>query len=412
MASLVKRPNGHFWIQYKAHTGRRQTIRLGKIPREFAEETKLRIERLIVCCKFGAPPDPVTIAWMDQIGRQLRDRLVELELIKQSGYVTLGQLISDFKSSLDVKPSTYCNINRACISLSSFFGESILLGDLTEASAKEFRSWLSKSGGDKGGPLAKTTVSRRCRRAKQVFQYAIEKRWLARSPFAVLKGGNEVNRDRDFFVDIKLICKVLEETPSISMQAIIILVRFGALRCPSEVLPMNWSQVNWDKGTILIHSPKTAHHDDKGYRTIPLFPEIREVLEVLWDEAKQNEPLLFPGKQVTGTAITNELRKACWSAGHALWPKPWQNMRATRVTELMQLYPVNVVANWLGHSPNVALKHYAQIVKEHRAEEICHGESVLHSVFSPRKTRSSCDLNGDNVVSSIYTAETEIRPKS
>lgn len=82
-------------------------------------------------------------------------------------------------------------------------------------------------------------------------------------------------------------------------------------------------------------------------------------------------------RQVTGTALTNELRRACWSAGHAIWPKPWQNMRATRETELLQKFPLHVVAGWLGHSPNVALKHYAQIVKEHHAQAVGMGESVF-----------------------------------
>ena len=31
MASLIKRPNGHFWIQYKAPGSTRKTIRLGPV---------------------------------------------------------------------------------------------------------------------------------------------------------------------------------------------------------------------------------------------------------------------------------------------------------------------------------------------------------------------------------------------
>ena len=31
-----------------------------------------------------------------------------------------------------------------------------------------------------------------------------------------------------------------------------------------------------------------------------------------------------------------------------LWQKPWQNMRATRETELLQSFPIHEVANRLG----------------------------------------------------------------
>src|SRR5262249_42219374 len=48
-------------------------------------------------------------------------------------------------------------------------------------------------------------------------------------------------------------------------------------------------------------------------------------------------------------------------AGLKPWPKLFQNMRATRETELAQDYPLHVVCEWIGNSKAVATKHYLQV---------------------------------------------------
>ena len=50
------------------------------------------------------------------------------------------------------------------------------------------------------------------------------------------------------------------------------------------------------------------------------------------------------------------------------WPKLWQNMRASRETELTKSFPSHVVAGWAGHSVAVANKHNVQITEDHFAK--------------------------------------------
>jgi len=65
------------------------------------------------------------------------------------------------------------------------------------------------------------------------------------------------------------------------------------------------------------------------------------------------------------------------------WLKPFQNMRSTRETELMETYPAHVVVAWIGNSEVVARKHYLQVTDEHfqRATD----QKVAHQVA--HKTR-------------------------
>jgi hypothetical protein len=42
----------------------------------------------------------------------------------------------------------------------------------------------------------------------------------------------------------------------------------------------------------------------------------------------------------------------------SIWPKLWQNLRASRETELLCRFCIKDVCNWLGNTPAVELKHY------------------------------------------------------
>jgi integrase len=67
---------------------------------------------------------------------------------------------------------------------------------------------------------------------------------------------------------------------------IITLARYGKLRCPSDVLSLQWQHVDWDQRRIRVPSPKTEHQG-KESRMIPMFPELRTALEEAWELAPE-----------------------------------------------------------------------------------------------------------------------------
>ena len=46
-------------------------------------------------------------------------------------------------------------------------------------------------------------------------------------------------------------------------------------------------------------------------------------------------------------------------------PRLFHNLRASRETELVEIYPVQVVTSWLGNTPSVAMRHYLMTTDEH-----------------------------------------------
>ena len=123
------------------------------------------------------------------------------------------------------------------------------------------------------------------------------------------------------------------------------------LRCPSEVLFLRWQDFDWATGRIVVTSPKTEHHAGKAQRTIPLFSELRPFLTEAFEIAPVGAIYV----------VDERFRKG------AIGPNGWQNanLRASRETELVELYPVQAVTGWLGNSPSVAMRHYLMTTDEH-----------------------------------------------
>jgi integrase len=63
--------------------------------------------------------------------------------------------------------------------------------------------------------------------------------------------------------------------------------------------------------------------------------------------------------------LRSELIKLIRRAGLAVWPRVFHNLRSSRETELLETFPVHVVAEWMGHDAKICIKHYAQVTEQH-----------------------------------------------
>ncbi|NMC20085.1 MAG: tyrosine-type recombinase/integrase, partial [Thermogutta sp.] len=112
---------------------------------------------------------------------------------------------------------------------------------------------------------------------------AVDRELLPRNPFAKLTESVGHDKARDAFVTVEDARKVLEACPDAEWRVLFALARWGALRIPSEIVALTWSDIDWERGRLRVRSPKTEHHAGRGERIIPLFPELRQALEELWD---------------------------------------------------------------------------------------------------------------------------------
>lgn len=98
--------------------------------------------------------------------------------------------------------------------------------------------------------------------------------------------------------------------------------------------------------------------EDKGSRTIPLFPELRTALDEAWEVAEPGAEFVITRYRQANINLRTQLERIIEKAGVELWPKLFQNLRACRATELAAEHPAHVAAEWMGHSTLIAQKHY------------------------------------------------------
>lgn len=96
--------------------------------------------------------------------------------------------------------------------------------------------------------------------------------------------------------------------------------------------------------------------------------------------------------------LRTQLRRYITAAGLTPWPKPWQNMRVSRATELADEYPSHVCAAWLGHTEKVADAFYRQVTDEHFARAAQNPAQKAHETAgSGRKPNSESNVQGRTV---------------
>lgn len=305
----------------------------------------------------------------------MADKLARVGLLPKRAAqesVTLGEQLARYISKrTDVKPSTAQRWRHTQRCLLAFFGTDRLLASITAGDARDWERWLktgdarehryAESTADDG--LALNTVRKRVGDAKQFFEDAVQRELLTRNPFAGLKGTVGSNRSRDYFLTREDTTKIIEACPDAQWRLIVALARYGGVRTPSEMLSIRLQDVDWERERSRVESPKTEHHEGKECRVIPIFPELRPYLEAVWEDAEPGTEFLITRYRSVEQNLRTTFQKIIRRAGLKPWPKPFQNLRSSRATELANEYPAHVAAAWLGHSTVVASKHYWQVTE-------------------------------------------------
>ncbi len=244
--------------------------------------------------------------------------------------------------------------------------ESIKLRD-----AEEWVTWLAAEGSKRDSENTKlegNTVRRRTGTARQIFATAISWELLTKNPFVGKKMSTTVlaNEARKKFVSWENVQKVIQVAPNAEWKALIAFVRLVGPRVPSELVGLTWADIDFVSKKIVIKSPKTKQHGgEHTMRSCPLFPELVSYLQALAETVGPgvDVPLstpVFPIAVDPGVNLRTALARLIVLAGLTPWEKLFVNLRSSRETELLDVFPITDVCRWFGHSPQVAVKFYTQ----------------------------------------------------
>ena len=377
MASISNDGNGKRRILFVGADKKRRAINL-KATREQALAVKVRVERIVASQITQHALDNETAEWVANLNDVMADKLATVGLIprREDTQLELATYLDTYIAKrADVKPSTATVYRHTRRALVDFFGRHRLLRDISSGDADEWRIWLTVD-----QDLAESTVRRRCCVAKQFFRAAVRRRLLRDNPFADMKQiAVKGNPSRFYFVSQEEAQRVLAACPDADSRLIFALCRFGGLRCPSEHLELRWTDINWKAGRLKVTSPKTAHHEGKETRLIPIFPELRPHLAEAFDLATDKKGRIFSMSKGANTNLRTRFEGIIKRAGLTPWPKLFQNLRSTRQTELAESFPSHVVCQWIGNSRAVAHEHYLQVTEDHYEKALERDEQLAQN---------------------------------
>jgi integrase len=370
MASIANDPGGFRRILFVGPKGKRHTIRLGKVPDRDAERIKDKVEQLVAAARGGIDPPGKVQEWLNKIGDDLHAKLVKVGLARPrvtAARPTLEEFIAQYREDRpDVVDGTRANYAIMGGRLIAFIGPGRRLDEISPGDADRFADHLRSR-------YAQATAAKTIKTARQMFRRAVRLKIIPENPFDGVKAGGEKNRARNFFVSPGAARKVLDACPNDEWRLLVALARWGGLRTPSESLALTWPDVLWDQDRFRVTSPKTARQG-KGERVVPLFPELRAVLAQAFEAAPEGAlHVITRYRDSTRANLRSQFLRIIRRAGLVPWPRLFQNLRASRETELAERFPLRVVTDWLGNTPDVAHDHYLSTTEEHFKRAVAEG---------------------------------------
>jgi len=361
-------------ILFRTEKGQQKTLRLGECSERVAESARVAVEHLAIAKRHGSVPHPDAIRWLAGVDDVVYARVAALELCQPRegvAVVTLASLLDRFDAAVSVKPGTHYKYRQVADCLREFLGAATPLASITPAHADNWRKWIAEpkaNPDDKTAPaktLARATIAKRVVIAKGVFRKAVRWGMIPANPFADLRAGSQSNPDRSFYVPVETIRAILEVCPDDQWRAIVALSRFAGLRCPSEIVVLRWGDVNWERGRLMVRSVKTEGHEGHAVRVVPIAPELRPILQDLFDRAEVGVEAVVPRLRDPAMNLRTQFERIIAKASLKPWPRLFHNLRASCATDWVERFPAHVVAGWLGHSPMIAAQHYLQTRDAH-----------------------------------------------
>ena len=378
MASLRERTNGTWEIQFRDEYRRRQTITLSgsKYNKRTAERLQDAVT-VLIDKKINRDPtqDRVTKAWVESAPLEIREKLARIGLHELPSKHTAKELWDTF---LDKNNDMHEDTRRTYIYAGDrfflFFKPNELLDELTQERMKEWRRFLLDHG------YASATIAGTISKAKAVFNWAKRQHWITASPLDGVGRGSYRNRDKDRFITLDEYCRLLDACPCQEWRVILALARIGGLH-PCEILVLRWSDIDRSKHRFRVFNAKLKQHERLYEREVPLFSEVSVELDRLRSIPGNEDQEYVINRYAANREKSNlgtQFARIAKKAGIGTIPRPFDNMRATRSTEIYAEYGAKKESLWIGHSVKVAFENYLMVTDDDFA--VAAGKKVIKSV--------------------------------
>jgi len=304
---------------------------------------------------LGEEPDAELRKKLDNLSPTLLSKLTDRGLAKSRTRKTLEELFDSYLSQYS-KPNTIKEWKSLQGNCTQFFGAGRLLTTITHEDCRQFVFSFFKR-----LEYAPATIEKRLKNLKQIMRYAVEQDWIGVSPAQKIKF--KITKEQKVaekpYISSTLIALACEAMPDEEWACYLAWIRWLGTR-QAEPLADEWSHVDFATKSV-------DRYDNKKNRRIRV-PLAKELLPYLlaWKAAAEAS-----GKPLSGPIFPSVkahkhpwvfVRRKLLQAGIEPWKCLFTSMRASRSRELIRLYSPAVEAALIGHTADIALMHYDDVL--------------------------------------------------
>ena len=252
--------------------------------------------------------------------------------------------------------------------LLAFLGANCRLDNVRRPDARAFKTALAagdlafvnkpkrpeaKTPGDPRGSkkrtrtLAGATVNLHIRNARKIFAMAVDDDVILFNPFDKVAGSAPPPKDWHY-VSIAEFGKLFGAA-SPTWRLMLSLARLAGLR-RDEALNLRWNNIDWERSRLTVISTDDWTVKDKDSRTVPMAPELRQLLLEAFSEAAPGSELVVASGSVNKRNISRDFTVLCRRAGVVRYAKPLHTLRKSCITDWSHRFAIHAVMEWAGHS--------------------------------------------------------------
>jgi integrase len=208
---------------------------------------------------------------------------------------------------------------------------------------------------------AETTIARMCRNARKYWHDAIRDGLAHGNPWTSIRTtAPEIQVPRRVLTDDEIERVMLHAKPAVRI--VIALCYYGGLR-RHEAVFLRWQHVDIARNRIVVWPKQHVVTSKHKHREVKLEARLAAIIDSVPRDTE------FVVGKITEARAWLDLRAAAVKAG-ITGEISFQLMRSSRENHWFAAgYPANVVTSWVGHSPQVAAKHYRGVAEKYYSDE-------------------------------------------
>ncbi len=331
----------------------RHSVYLGKISKSSANLVTSMVTQLEKSRTLNTPAPVAATQWAEGLEDAMHAKFAKTGIVEPRTATTVEEQVERWLEIRKHSPNTATTIRSSAKRFYAVVGRDTLLRDLTQKHWEAFSDSMSD-----------LSDSTKYTYLKNIKYALLDGDVVTAKIFASVRfKAAEVNKDRACYISRETIVSGLDrllehQTFENRERGAAYLACAGLLgmRCKSEPLALDWSDVNWANSYIEIPRVKTKA------RTCPLFSDGRKFLELWWISCGRPES----GSVFSSVPCTRTVQRWLPRLFDMEFQKPMINLRSSCESHLINVegLPVHEVTSWIGNSPRIFQNHYFQANKQ------------------------------------------------